>query len=216
MQKAIAEGTLDDYIATLVKENTGSALRTQQSSYDKRIDALQKDLKESREAAARSEREAKLNNEDLTDEEKATLRKSWELEDKATALSAYETELDGYFRAIYATRLASDHAQFGVTAEELEQFSEPEEMDAFVAQKELDFYRSGRHLAPSTNTVPDRSVQAPGTTPNEPVAPAGASAPTDIGGNAPVSLPAELSKEVGPDAMLANLNKLPWETPLPN
>src|SRR5689334_10591395 len=44
MQVAINEGRLDEYIAGLVQENTGRALRTQQSSYDKQIDALRKDL----------------------------------------------------------------------------------------------------------------------------------------------------------------------------
>lgn len=221
MQKAIQEGTLDQYIEGLVAEKAkpaiGEALRAQQSSYDKRINALQDELKAAREASLKAEREAKLNNEDLTEEEREVLRNKWELEDEKQRLQAYEEELDGYFRTIYIAKLSETAAQFGVTADELAAINEPEEMDAYVAQKELEFYRSGKHLT-TTTEVPAKTVEtpsAPAATPSAPV-PAGATAPTDLGGNAPLQPPAQLEDGVGMDVMARNLNKLGWESvPIP-
>ena len=205
MQQAIKDGTLDEYLAGLVNEKVGTALRSQQSSYDKRIQSLKDDLDAAREAAKKSEREGKLA--ELSDEEAAVLKDKWALEDERVALDAYSDELDNYFRAMYVANLVQQSGEFGVTAEELEQFIEPEEMDAFVKDKELDWFRSGKTVAAQ---VPTRTVATPEAATQQ--VPAGASAPTDLGGGAPSAPPATLDQSIGPDAMAANLNKLPWVT----
>ena len=204
MQQAIKDGKLDEYIDGLVGEKVGTALRSQQGNYDKRYNALKDELDAAREAAKKSEREGKLA--ELSDDEADILKNKWELEDERSALNAYSDELDNYFRAMYVANLVQQAEQFGVTAEALEQFTEPEEMDVFVKDKELEWFRSGK----TTTTVPARTVVVPEGTTEQ--APAGASAQTDIGGGAPSAPPATLETGVGLDAMAANINKLPWVT----
>lgn len=196
-------------VAAVVREELGKALRAQQSNYDKKIDALNKELVAARETALKNERESKLNNEDISDEDKDVLRRSWALDDRQKELDEYDQELDVYFRTLYVAKLVETHQQFGVTAEELNAIEEPEEMDKYVADKELDFYRSGRTLS----SLPLETV-IPGQTP---AAPAGATAPTDIGGGAPAAPVRQLSTEQGSEAMRNNLELLPWESlPRPN
>lgn len=211
LEKAVAEGTLEAYIAGLVKENTGSALRNQQSSYDKRIEAMQADLRAAREAQVKSEREGKLSSDDLSDDEKAILRDKYALEDERQRLQEYDAAIETHYRAVYVAALVQDYAQFGVTGDALEQFSEPEEMDVFVKDKELEFYRSGQHV---TTIIPSNSATAPGAAavPSEPAAPAGASAPTDLGGGAPSAPPAKPDTGLGIDSMARNLKSTPWTT----
>lgn len=220
LQKALREGNLDEYIAGLVSQKVEPIARAQQSSYDKRINDLQQQLREAREAEIRREREGKLANEDLTDEEKALLREKWTLEDEKAQLAADIEEGDRYFRSMYVAGLVQEAQQFGVTAEQLEQFDEPEEMDAFVARAELDWYKSGHHL---TAQVPNNAVQAnptgsaPAANPQVAAAPAGASAPTDVGGGAPAAPAAKPEQGTGIDVMARNLNNSEWVVvPLPN
>lgn len=192
----------------LIKEAVGNALRSQQSAYDKRIAQLETAAKEAREASIRAERDAKLNSPDLTEEERAVLRDKYALEDKQVELDAYADELDKYHRSIYIGALVQEHGKYGVTVESLEAFEEPEEMDAFVRDAELNWYRSGNHV---TDQVPTRGVEQP----NAPAAqvPAGATAPTDVGATGAVPAP-EYKWDTGqsPDSLARNLNSLAWET----
>ena len=198
--------------AGLTKEDVERIIRSQQSSYDRRINSLQEELKEAREANLRAEREGKL--EGLDEEEQEILRSKWGLEDEKRQLAEDVEVADEYFRSIYVAMLVQDYEQFGVTAEDLANLDEPEDMDAFVQSKELDYYRSGKHV---TVQVPSRVVETPASQPGE-IAPAGATSPTDLGGSgAPSAPPASLSKETGVDAMAHNLKMLPWESlPMPN
>lgn len=207
-EQALKDGRLDDYIAEITNTRVGEALRTQQSGYDKRINALSDELKASRAAAVKAEREAKLNSEDLTDEEKDTLRHKYELDDREAALNEYDEQLDSYYRSLVVAKLVESHGGYGVTAAELEAIDDPEEMEKFATEKELVFYRNG-----GTSTVPSRSIEATTTaTQQEPEVPAGASAPTDVGGNAVVAPPAQLQSGSGADILRSNLEKLPWES----
>ena len=210
MQKAIQDGALDTYVAGLVNESVGKALRSQQSSYDKRIDALEQELGAAREATLKAEREGKL--EGLTEDEQQTLRDKWALEDERQQLNAEINEADVYFHSLYVAATVQEYAQYGVTAEDLEQIEEPEEIDVFVREKELEYYRSGAHLK---TEIPTRTVESSAAQPI--VAPAGAQAPTDVGGGAPSNPPAKFDESVGLDAMARNLNNLPWQSlPMPN
>lgn len=211
MQKAVQDGSLDTYVAGLVKDQIGTILRSQQGSYDKRITTLTDELKAAREAALVTAREGKLEN--LTDDEQQILREKWAIEDERRMLDAEIEVADTYFRSMYVATLIQDYAQFGVTAEDLEQLDEPEEMDAFVAEKELSYYRSGQHL---TAVVPAHQVESSAVQPVE-TAPAGAQAPTDVGGSGPSTTPAKFDESPGLDVMARNLNNLPWQSlPMPN
>lgn len=208
IDELLRDPTLAETIAGLVNEKVGTALRSQQSSYDKRLAAQETELKEAREAILRAERNGKL--EGLSDDEQDTLKNKWALEDKQRDLEEYETTLDDYWRAMYVAELVKDNTQFGVTAEDLTAFKEPEEMDNFVLRKENEFYRNG-----GTRQVPTTQV-TPGVTPSPDSVPAGVFAPTDVGGSAPSAPPAKLEDGVGMDVMARNMNALKWETlPIP-
>jgi hypothetical protein len=191
----------------LIKEAVGNALRSQQSAYDKRIAGLEQAAKEAREASARAERDAKLNSPDLTEDERAVLRDKYALEDKQAELDAYADELDRYHRSIYIGALVQEHGKFGVTVEALEAFEEPEQMDAFVKDAELTWYKAGNH---ATQQVPDRVTQPNASA--DPKVPAGATAPTDVMGTPPPAPAAKWDDGQSPDSLARNLNSLPWET----
>lgn len=197
-------------VEALLKERLETALRAQQSAADKRMAALEKQLNEAKEATIRAQRDAKLNSEDLSDDEKAILRDKFLLEDERAQLAKDVEENDKYYRELMIERYARDYAQFGVTAVELDAIDEPDDMEAFVLKKELEFLRSGK--APATAVVPAAVVTAPVTAAVEPTAPAGASAPTHIGGNAPAPQAPAFRREASADAMRENLKNLSWET----
>lgn len=206
IDELLKDPTLAETIAGLVNEKVGTALRSQQSSYDKRLAEQEKDLKEAREAILKAERNGKL--EGLSDDEQEIIKNKWALEDKQRDLEEYEETLDDYWRSMYVAELIKENGQFGVTVDDLEALKEPEEMDLFVLRKEAEFYRSG-----GTKQVP--ATQAVSGTALESV-PAGVFAPTDVGGSAPSAPPAKLEEGTGMDVMARNMNALKWETlPLP-
>jgi len=207
LQQAIADGKLAEYIAGQIKEQTGKVVSGLQSSYDKRVAALERERDEAREAIKNAQREAKLTSEDLTDDEKDILREKWKLEDERALLDQEVAQADLYYKSLYVAGLAQEYAQFGVTAEALEQFSEPEEMDNFVRDQELAFYKSGRVV---TAVVPSGTAVAAGATASN--VPAGATAASDVGGGAPASAPKQPNSGTGIDAMKENLANLKWET----
>lgn len=198
-------------LAGLIKEEVGKALRSQQSSYDKRINELQSQLVEAQKAEAQRERDAKLASDELSDEEKDLLRTKWNLDDEKAKLDEYADSLDAFYRTQYVASLVSEAGRYGVTAEDLEAFSEPEDMDRFVLEKELEFFRSGAQV---TNTVPANSVVTTAVTPSapEPQAPAGASAPSDLGGAAPDAPRPQLDQGRGLDVLSRNLNSMAWSS----
>lgn len=205
LQQAIQDGKLDEYIDGQIEAKAGTVVRGLQSSYDKRVAALEKERDEAREAIKTSQRQAKLNSEDLTDEEKEILQEKWKLEDEREALRQETEAADEYFKSLYVAGLAQEGAQFGVTAADLMQFSEPEEMDNFVRDKELAFYKAGGVIAA---VVP--SGVATATTPG---VPAGATAATDIGGSGAPQSPAKAPPTgTGVDAMKEHLAQLKWES----
>ena len=199
-------------VEAVVRKAVEETRRAVQSSYDKRLAAIETERQAEREAAIKAQRESKLSSEDLTDDEKDILKQKWELDDQKAELDSYNKELDTYYAQMFVATLVNDYKQFGVTAEALEAFDDPDEMEAFAKDQELNFYRNGGTAAaviPSTAPV---STSEP-----DPKAPAGASAPTDLGGQAVSAPPVVLSREANSYAFRDNLNKLPWESlPMPN
>lgn len=211
LEKLLEDPSFKESITGLLKEETGKALRSQQSSYDKKINSLTEQLKATQEAAKKSEREAKLNSDDLTDAEREALRKHYEFEDKNALLDEREKEVEEMYRLILVAKLVDSHSQYGVSEEELLAIDDADAMEKFAADKELEFYRSGKTV---TAQVPSRAVTAAGAEAviEQPQVPAGALAPTDLGGGPTASVPVQLSTETGQDALASNLNKIPWET----
>lgn len=186
----------------VTQEELQAALRAQQSQYDKTIQKFQETAKAASQRAKDVERTAKLSADDLTDAEKDLLKGKWALEDREEALTEAEEANEAFFRTVYIGRLAAANEQYGVTAEQLEALSEPEEMDAVCLRAELAYFKAGKHL------TLQEALSQPEPKKEEPV-PAGASAPTDVGGTGVTAPPPELSKGRGIDAMVESLKALP-------
>jgi len=189
-------------VDALVREAVEKTRREQQSATDKRVAALEKQIKDAQEASRKAEREAKLSGEFLSDEEKETLKNKWENEDTKLELDAYHNQLEDYYKSLQVETLSKEYSQYGVTRAELEAIDDADEMERFVQSRELEFHRSGKTV---TAAVPTPAVVAA----TEPPAPAGATAPTHVGGTAPAPEPVKFTTERGWDAMAQNLKNLP-------
>lgn len=201
-------------IAEATKQAELAAERAQkaQSAADKRAAELEQREREAQEARRQAERTAKLNADDLTEEEKALLQRQWSLEDREAANALREQELDAYHRELYAVALADEAAQFGVTLADLEALDSPEAMDAYAAQAELNFLRSGGVVQPATPVI---ASSAPVATPQVAAVagvPAGVSAPSDLVEAPPTPQPKQMRTDNGPDALRENLRDMEWET----
>lgn len=204
LELAVSEGRLEEYIAEQARDAAQRVARAQQSSYDKQAAELRNQLKDAQVALKQREREGKLANEDLSEQEKDLLRGKWELEDERVALDEYNAETDIFFRRVFIANLVQENPQFGVTAEDLEAFEEPEEMEAFVKDAEINFWRTGGKATVIPSSAPVASA------PQEKPAPAGASAPSDIGGQPAYTPAATASKGMGVDAVKQTIESLPW------
>lgn len=198
-------------IEALIKESVGKAVRGVQSASDKRIAALEKELAAAREAAIKAERDAKLNSDDLTDEEKDLLREKYKLDDEKAKLKADIDANMKYHRELQVARLASEYSKYGVTADDLDAIDDPDEMESFAKDKALEFFQSGKSLQAAIAQTPVVTPQAVATTPVE-TAPAGATAPSHVGGDAPAAKPPEFLKGSDKNSFYANFSNLPTET----
>ena len=205
-----AQKQLEDLEAR-IKEQVGKAVRGVQSASDKRIAALEKELNAAREAAIKAERDAKLNSDDLTDEEKDLLREKFKLDDEKAKLKADIDANLKYHRELQVARLASEYSKYGVTADDLDALDDPDAMESFAKDKALEFFQSGKSLQEAIAQAPVVTPQAASTS-AEPVVPAGATAPSHVGGDAPAAKPPEFLKGSDKGSFYANFSNLPTET----
>lgn len=188
--------------------------RAAQSAADQRAAELERQLREAQEAQRKADREARLESPELSDDDREALRKTWALEDRQAELDAREAELDAYHRELYIVALEQEHAQYGVTAAQLEQFATPELMDAFVEARKVAYEAAG--LVTQTQVVPSSppvaqpnggAVQQRQTAP-----PPGATLPADtVSAPPPPSRPA-FRTDASRDALRDNLEAMEWET----
>ncbi len=182
------EGRLDEYIASEVDKRIGTRVGSVQQAKDREIANLNQRIKaqdEQMKAIRQEIREGKLAA--LTPEEQSKMREQWDFEDRKTSLDTYETELDGFYRDLMIQALVIDYKEFGVTAEELSEIDDPDEMEQACKDKELAYWRgvASGEIKPKqgvqsgvTKQAPTRETRA---TPAGKQAPAGASAPSDLG-----------------------------------
>jgi hypothetical protein len=192
-----------------------------QSSYDRQIAQLNRQIQEAQRQAAEREREllqqvreAQLNG--LPEAEREKLRQQWDWEDRVRALDERERELTAYHTDLLREAYAQEYAAFGLTAEDLEEFSTPEEMDEFVKEVQLEYYRQlaelraqGLALPADEEEAPRRAAAKPAATPKR--APAGAQAPSDGGGGGAVPAVTKFNSGTGLDAMAENIRN-GWES----
>lgn len=197
-----------DKVEAMLNERLSKAVRSMQSASDKKIAALEKQLSDAQEARLKADRDAKLNSDELSDEEKDILRDKYALEDEKSKLKQQIEANEKYHRELAIATLSKDFGQFGVTADELDAIDDVDAMEKFAKDKELDFYRSGKTLAQAIAAAP---VETVGST-----VPAGATAPSHVGGEAPAAKPYEFDTKVGRNSLLANMLNLPDSVIRPN
>lgn len=209
------------YREQAAREFEQSVVPKLQSTYDRQIAALNKQVQESREAATAREkllldqvREAQMNG--LGEAEKAKLREQWDYDDRLRELDSREQELTGYHTELLREAYAQEYAEFGVTAEDLVEFSNPEDMESFVRDVELEYYRQLAEFR-SKGGLPDEDdddespTSARNPKPAAKKAPAGASAPTDAGAGSAVPSVTKFNSGQSAGAMAENIRN-GWET----
>ncbi len=182
----------DELLIVRGQDRVIAGLRSQQQEADQRYDTMQSEL-----------REVKLNG--LPPEQQTRLREQWTSDDQTTKLDAYKNELEQYHLELDDFRLISTYGQFGVTEEILTQVP-ADERESFCESVRADYWEEQAQQQPAANQQPPPQQQ-----PTAPV-PAGASAPSDTGGNPLPSKPDEPNSSKGQGAMADNISRSDsWE-----
>ena len=212
-EEAAALGRLDSF----VDEKVAGILRESKANADRVITKLSEGHKV-REAEL-TERVRSLETHGLSDEEKKTLTDRYALEDRETHLKEYNEELDEQHQDILVARLSLEYSPFGVKEGDL-QSKTVEEMELYCAQRKADYFEEQAKnagvkpvnpAAPATAPAPQPPAETPKETPGG-AAPAGATAPSDTGANAPAPGEKEFDKSMGREAMQKNLDNIPVES----
>lgn len=197
---------LNEFFETNVAERTSEALRNQQSGYDKRINQLQQTIDQSKSQAAELQKQIReLQIQGMPEAEQARLRAHYEQEDRTAALNEREQAMDEWHRELFVTSLVLEFNQFGVTEAQLTECESPEDMEALCLEAKANYYEAlanGKQPAPAAPTA--AKPAAPVAQPAQ-KAPAGASAPSDVGGGGKPGEEPTFRTDTGPDALLANL-----------
>lgn len=220
-QAALAE--LAEWQAEQARAAAAAATSQLQSKYDRQLAAQGRTLKALQEQAAaeRQElqaavREAKLNG--LTDVEKAQLQEQWNKADTLAELDAYRDQLSDMHVELLRTAYVTEYAQFGLEEGDLDTFNSPEEMEAFVKDVQIEYYRLMSDPAVQAALAEDGAPAAavatgkPAPAPAARKSPAGANAPTDAGGGGAPPPATKFNSERGVSAMAENIRS-GWESP---
>jgi hypothetical protein len=196
---------LDKYI----EEQVQARLKPELVGRDRRISSqaeiLQKQ-QESLKALQKEVRDAKLSG--MPPEEKKRMEEVYAFEDRKSSLDEYETELQALALDIDRYKFSTQYADFGVEVEDLENFKTSAEMENFCTKAELEHWREeAKKPTASKATV----LAAQPVAKREP--PAGASAPSDVGGGGMNASSQKGPVEgTGPEAMAKALEASPWQT----
>ncbi len=175
-------------------------------------------------ALSKEVREIKLR--DLTEEERAAALAKYEQDDRAAELDGQKTELLGLQRDVYMDSLLLEFGEHGVTHAALEQIETPEEMELFCERQKssslAEQLKNGGSApaqpaaqTPAEAQPPVAQQPAPAAAPAkqlEPQVPAGALAPSDVGGGGAPVEEKTFSDEQGDSAMRDNLRNMQWDT----
>jgi len=197
----------------LIDERVESVKRQLQSSSDKRVDAVQKRLDELLETNKQLQKQMKeASIAELPDDEREKILAKWALDERKADLDVYADELEGMFKETYIALKADEFSEYGVTPELLERFDEPEDIDAQIEAIVAGYDRALAAAGLSkedVRLVAGSSLRALRTGVVE-VAPAGASAASDVGGEGAATPPAKFDQGKGVESLARNLNSLPW------
>lgn len=208
-EAAALEAELDAFLEQRVE----ARIKPQLAGRDRQITALQQELKARDQRMAEIEKQLRENKLiGLSEEDQQKLRQQWDFDDKMAQLKDYETANNDMYLALLRMAHVQDNGdEFGFTEADLEGMSE-EEMDKFVVEKELAYWRAG---GPKKAAAPAAEPKAKAPAPAAPArkAPAGASAPSDLGGDGAAPKPQNgVAAGTGPEAMALTLKGLKTET----
>jgi len=212
---------LVDYGAAQAEEGRRAA----QGAADRRAATLDRKL----EAAQAMQKEQatqirKLQTDGLSEEEREGVLAKYAQDDEREELNKYREELVGFHRTVYIDSLAFEFGQYGVTRDSLEQIKTPEEMElvcertksAFVVEQAKNGVASPAPAAPAPATPAPAPAAAPASAGVPPAAvpqvPAGATAPSDVGGGSAPVEPATFNDGKSSGAMQENLSNMGWDT----
>lgn len=197
---------LDVYLESQIAERSAE----QRRGLDKTISRLQTESAAEIKALREEVRTTQING--VPEEEREALRNKWAHDDRMAEVVAREEKVSAYDADVARYDFLVHYREFGVTEADL--LDKPvEELGEFCALKKAEHFE---RLAQGVGTKPapaSAKQGAPATqAKEEPKAPAGASAPSDVGGSPPPAKAPEFDKGQGRDAMLTNLGNLPVET----
>lgn len=219
--------SLADLIRGSANEAVQEALRTQQSSYDRRAAVTDRQLQDARQREIDAQARVRdLETRDLTAEERATVMARYAQEDKAEELQAWEDQLVDYHRGVLTRDLIAEYGEFGVTPEVLEQVESPDMMEAYcfeVKANTLEARIASGVPAPAPVPAVAQPPAQPGATVTavpepqaqaqpEPQVPAGFNAPVYNGAGGSSAPGKEFDQSSSPEAMTKNLRNLGWDT----
>jgi len=211
-EKQAAIKKLDAFLEERATEKAEEVRRETQSASDKRAATLETQMKASQDATKQLKdelRELKISG--LSEDEQKAMRKAWEAEDRTSDLDTYAKELDIYHKELVVTTLVKDYGDYGVTAKDLGEMENPEEMELFCVEAKAAFLEEKlkqQKGAPASADAAAASQPKPADKP----APAGAHAPSDAGGGGASPPPKEPRTDKGPEALEENLRGMEWQT----
>ncbi|KKN84466.1 hypothetical protein LCGC14_0289280 [marine sediment metagenome] len=211
-------------LKTYGEEQAETARRAAQATADKRASVVDRQLQDANEATKVLKNDIReLQGRELTEEERATARAKYEQDDRSEGLDTQQKELLALQRDVYIDSLLLEFKEIGVTREALEQIETAEEMELFCERQTSSSLReqikSGTEPQPAA-APEEKPAEKPAATTEKPAEqpkpqvpiPAGASAPSDVGGSgAPVDDKAFNQKQDA-GAMRENLNNMGWST----
>jgi len=156
-----------------------SQLEKQVKETSEQLTAVQKSLKDAERRAAAA---------NLGEDQLAVLKVRWDAEDKEGTLTVKEKAVDDYLRATTAYDLVVRYGKYGLTPELLEEAETVDEMHLVAERTAREFLESGGKPAEK--------------------GPAGAKAPSDLGGRAPGAEPFKLGTEQGVKGLADNVRNL--------
>ncbi len=212
--------SLADYGKTQAEEGR----RVAQGIADKQTAQLGRQLEEAKTATKDQAKQIReLQTGSLSDEDKAVALAKFEQDDERDALNEYRQNLVDFHRTVYIDSLSIEFAPYGVTREDLQAITTPEEME--LACERAKSASLGKQLSTNGNTEVAPAVAEPvkaaeptpaPPAPPAPVAaeanvPAGSRAPSDVGGG---SVPAEaptFNDKTDANALQENLGNMVWD-----
>lgn len=207
------EAELDQWIESEKASAREEGARSTQASKDREIAKLAKHLEslESREVTLQRQLdEAKT--EGLSDDERQMYLDAKVLENQRREIEKLIEDHDSELKVELVKALVTDYGQYGITAADLEDLDEPDDMERVCEKAELKFLRENRNK-PVVAEVAKPVARAVAPKAAKPV-PAGATAPTDIGAT-PVSLAptrGKIAEGTGLDKAAETLRNLPYQT----